>query len=757
MASPLSSERLAHVSAKNPKRVVFAWIIGLVVAIFLAGTLLGDVLTTEFNFTGNPDSKVGDELLEDRLRGERHAAEAIIVQSASLTIDDPQFRTFVEGLTSDLEALRGEDGGDSAIIAESLSNFYRTGAPSMVSEDRRSTIISLEMTGALDDADDNIEAVLDVGDAAEAGSGGEFNVLQVGFASIGFESNKQSEEDLIKGETFGVTIALVILILVFGALVAALVPIIIAVLSIAIAIGLAALVGQLGDLSFFITNMITMIGLAVGIDYSLFIVQRYREERSKGLDKLAAIDKAGATASRAVFFSGITVVLALIGMLLVPSTIFVALGLGAILVVLVSLAASLTLVPAILSILGDRINKGRIPLVTKAQDTYDEQQTGGFWDKITHAVMARPLISLILTAGLLIAAAIPFFDIDTGFAGPETFPDSLQSKAAFLALQEDFTVGEVSPVEIVIDGSVDSPQTGTAIARLTDILAGDADFGPPDDLVVNPARDLALYAVPVNGDTAGPVAQDAIERLRDDYIPSAFGGAPVEVFVTGDAAFNKDFFDSTRSAAPVVFIFVLSLSFALLTIVFRSIVVAIKSIILNLLSVGAAYGILVMVFQKGWGNELFGFQQVATIESWIPLFLFSVLFGLSMDYHVFLLSRIRERYDITKDNKESVAFGVRSTARLITGAALIMVAVFGGFASGELVGLSQMGFGLGVAVLLDATIVRMILVPSAMAILGNANWYLPSWLNWLPDLRVDVSDQPAPSHAVSGADDEPKE
>jgi len=317
-------------------------------------------------------------------------------------------------------------------------------------------------------------------------------------------------------------------------------------------------------------------------------------------------------------------------------------------------------------------------------------------------------------------------------------PDRFESKKGFLILQEQFSAGLVAPAEIVIDGAIDSPAVQEGIRRLEAAMVSDPrkSFGLAK-LEVNAGRDLALLSVPVVGEANSEEAIGAIERLRKEYVPQAFSGVPAEVLVGGVTAFNKDFFDLADRYQPIVFAFVLGLSFILLMVVFRSLVVPLKAIIMNLLSVGAAYGLMVLVFQKGVGASVLGFQQVPTVEAWIPLFLFSVLFGLSMDYHVFLLSRIRERFDQTQNNTEAVAFGLRSTAGIITGAALIMVAVFGGFASGELVMFQQVGFGLGVAVLLDATIIRSVLVPASMKLLGPVNWYLPKALHWLPDLRPE--------------------
>ena len=358
--------------------------------------------------------------------------------------------------------------------------------------------------------------------------------------------------------------------------------------------------------------------------------------------------------------------------------------------------------------------------------------------------MRRPVVSLILGGGLLIAAAVPYVTINTSTSGVSTFPADLRMTKGFVALQEEFGASLSSPAQVVIDGQIDGEAVQTALATLRADVAADDGFGLPS-LDVNDAGDFAVLNVPVAGDPESEPSREAVARLRDEYVPAAFASAGVAVLVGGQTAEDLDFVDLTNRYQPIVIALVLALSFVLLTLVFRSIVVPLKAIVLNLLSVGAAYGLLVLVFQHGVGANLFGFEETDGLQPWLPLFLFTILFGLSMDYHVFLLSRIRERYDETGDNTESVAFGVRSTAGLITGAALIMVAVFGGFAAGDLVQLQQMGFGLAVAVLIDATIVRTVLVPASMKLLGDRNWYLPSFLEWLPDLRVEG---PAPQLAT---------
>jgi RND superfamily putative drug exporter len=451
-----------------------------------------------------------------------------------------------------------------------------------------------------------------------------------------------------------------------------------------------------------------------------------------------------------VLFSGITVVIALLGLLIIPHTIFRSLAAGAIFVVAISVLASMTMLPAVLSLLGNRVNSVRIPFIQHAQQRYDEQAQGGFWDRLARGVMAKPVVSVVLSAGLLIVLSIPFFNINLGGSGVSSLPQSFISKEGFDVLESEFGGGQVTPVEVVIDGDVNSPAVQSAIDNLEAAAGEESVLGAPA-FEANQAGDLALVSFPLAADSFSDEAVDVVKRLRSDYIPAAFQGVDADVYVTGQAAISLDQYELTDRYTPILFAFVLGLSFILLTLVFRSIVVPAKAILLNLLSVGAAYGLLVLVFQEGFLADVIGFQQVEAIESWLPLFLFAILFGLSMDYHVFLLSRIRERYDHTHNNTESVAFGIRSTGRLITGAALIMVAVFGGFAIGDLVMMQQMGFGLGVSVLIDATIIRCVLVPASMKLLGDWNWYLPPVLGWLPHIGIEGSTvQTEPASAGGG-------
>jgi RND superfamily putative drug exporter len=712
--------------------MVGSWLVAIVLAVVVSSALLGDALTTDMGYTNNPEAKRAERLIEERLRGPDQNMELLIVRSGSRTVDDAEFRAYVDGLQRDVAGL------GSAAVQATLS-YYQTGDTALVSSDRHTTLVAVMLPADDEAAHEWIPELRAVVARHESPM---FNSLLFGQHSVGWDIDEVAKDDLAAGETIGILVALVVLLVVFGAVVAGLVPILMAVTSIVIATGAVAVVGQLFSFTFFVEQMIAMMGLALGIDYSLFVISRYREERCCGCNQLAAIEAAAGTASRAVAFSGMTVVLALVGMLIVPMTMFRSLAAGAIFVAIASILVALTLLPALLALLGDRIDALRV----LRHKGVSGARAGGFWDRVSHAVMRRPVASVLASAGVLAAAAIPYLGINLGFPGVSMLPADTDAHRAFAIMAEDFSGGLDSPVDIAIDADVSSPAVQSGIDELRDELAKDPAFGP-SRVETNAAEDLALVSAPTAGDPSSEASVQAVERLRDRYVPAAFAGTDVNVLVGGDTAWNKDGFDIIERYLPIVLVLVLGMSFLLLTVVFRSIVVAFKAILMNLLSVGAAYGLLVLVFQDGVGAGVLGFRQGEFIAAWLPLFLFSVLFGLSMDYHVFLLSRIREQYDRTGDNAGSVAYGVRSTAGIITGAALIMVAVFAGFASGELTEMQQMGFGLGVAVLMDATIVRTILVPASMRLLGKWNWYLPGWLAWLPEMHVEGTEGSAAAEA----------
>jgi uncharacterized membrane protein YdfJ with MMPL/SSD domain len=711
------TERLARACSRHPWWTIAGWIVTLVLAFLCIAVLLPGRLTSEGGAAGNPEFRQAERIEAKAFvpNAAHEQTDVVLVHSDRYTVDEPQFRRFVTNLAA--------QGRATGKITNARS-YYTSGEKSLVSPDRHATLIPI----VVQDVDD-IKPVNAVVERENGRSG--FDVAIAGDNVRDNDFNELSQHDLKSGELqFGLPAALVILLLVFGSVVAGLTPLLLAILAIVVGLGLVAVVAQAWELSVFVVNMLTGMGLALGIDYSLFIVSRYREERGGGKSELAAIEGAGATANRAVLFSGSAFVIAMLGMLIVPNTVMRSLAAGAILVGIVSVIAALTLLPALLGLLGDRVNALRLPLVSNAE------LEGRFWGGVVARVLRRPAVSLVLASAVLVAAAIPVFSLTVGTNGVSTLPDRFVSKRGYLALARYFPDAGADPVRIVVANDASTPAVRTALTRLRDRLAADPRLGR-GSIRYAPNNEVAALDVPVRGDEAGTPAIAAVRNLRSKLIPETFAGTNARVLVGGRTAENVDYFDSVSDPAPYVFLFVLGMTFVLLTIAFRSLVIAAKALVLNLLSVGAAYGLLVLVFVKGVGNGLLGFSHVDSIEAWVPLFLFSVLFGLSMDYQVFLLSRVKERYDETGETGAAVAWGVSTTARIITGAALIIVAVFIGFAMGDLVMFQQMGFGVAAALLIDATIIRSVILPSAMVLLGRWNWYLPSWLRWLPRIEIE--------------------
>jgi uncharacterized membrane protein YdfJ with MMPL/SSD domain len=793
----LNPESLARASSRHPWRVIGVWIALFVVMGAVSGALLGGVLNNDIAFTNKPESIKAQDIVDQEFTAKRSGVgtEYVIVGSTAQTVDDPGFQAYVKRLQGALAAR-------TDLLSEPPATYYDLAAQApdqaagLVSQDKSSTLIPIQI------ASDDTATIEDLRSVIDANASEGFTTQLAGQATLNADFSTIAEQDARKGESIGIAVAIIVLVIVFTAIVAALVPIGIAVVAIVIALGITALVGQIVEFNLFVTNIISMIGLAVGIDYSLFIVSRYREERRKGFSQLDAIGASGATASRAVFFSGMTVVLALLGMFIIPTTIFRALASGAIFVTLVSIAASMTLLPAMLAKIGDRIDwpwMSRIanvlvllglvavaavvgaglgaagvpaPLAGLAAvvvmvvagiilnrahrrgthewlnrfsrlDGFEYDPQGGFWDRLTRGVMARPWVFLIVSVLILGGLGSFYFKMNKGSSTDISQLPDVPAKAAFLTLESKFAGGLTDPALIVVSGDANDPQVQAGVKNLQDAIAGESSFAPTTQVAVAKDGSATQISAFFRGETQNDAAFSAIQHLRTSVVPEAFAGVSgVQVYVGGNSAIFLDFLHLTDTYQWIVLAFVLGLSFLLLMVVFRSVVVPLKAIIMNLLSVAAAYGAVTLVFQEGVGigffNAIgFNFHKSEAIEAWLPLFLFSILFGLSMDYHVFLLSRIREEYDKTHDNTEAVAYGLRTTAGIITGAAIIMVVVFTGFASGRLGPLQQMGFGLAVAVFMDATIVRTLLVPASMRLLGDRNWYLPKWLEWLPKLNVE--------------------
>jgi len=762
MTSRFSVEGLAATSARHPWRVVIAWLIILIIGGGYAAFGLNDVLNNEMTLTADVESVVGLEKLHDSsLSDQANVTETILVRSLDgTTVDDPAFEERANGVVHAVRTLQGEWIGEGPIPAPNplalasgnlegavVLNYFelRQFNNDMVEQLRNEdgTVVLIPVT--FDEYEDGLP-IREYIDVVEQFDDERFDVTTIGNASINDEFQVIVIEDLIAAEMVGIPIAILVLVIVFGALVAPVVPLTLGVFSVGIALGVVTLLGQFQDLQLFIQNMITMLGLAVGIDYALFIIERYREQRALGYDRQRAIEIAGGTAGKAVIFSGLTVILALVGVTFVRMNIFFSLGLGAVIVVAIAIMLTSTLLPAMLSLLGDRINWPRRNYQSGAAsaqvDTYH-----GFWGRTTRIVVARPWVSLIAAIALLLTLAIPALDMKTGFTGSAQLPPG-EISDTYAALEENFSAGVLSPMEIVIEGER-TEELDAAVDAITSQLQESDDFTLVTGVQWDEEANIGVIEGTLSFSGSTPRAYDVVHELREEVLPATIGQVDgVETYVTGQSAGEADMLDLLSSATPIVFGFVLAMSFILLTLAFRSLVVPLQAIIYNLLSVGATWGVIVLVFSKGFMRDLLGYNASPVIESWAPILLFCILFGLSMDYHVFLLSRIREHYDISRNNAESVAVGLRTTGRIITGAAAIMVVIFGAFSQGSMLALQQLGFGLAIAVLIDATVIRSVLVPALMTIVGDRNWWLPKWLGWLPDLRIE-GEAPAPPTAKS--------
>ena len=718
------TERLARGCAARPRLTLALWGAAVLVALALVATSLHG-LTSNSHVVGMPESTKAEDAVARAFphQNPNGKGDVVVVASNRYTFDSAQFQAFAKRLEADLQATGQVD--EIRKVA--------------VSPDGHAVLASVAIKS--DSGAAQVEQVV------ENANGGAFQVGITGDHTANHDFGQQSQKDLEAGElAFGLPAALIVLVLVFGAVVAGVVPVLMAILSIIVALGLVALISLGFTLSVFIVNMLTGMGLALGIDYSLFVVSRYREERGHGLGKEDAIARTGATASRAVLFSGSTFVVALLGMFIVPTSIMRSLALGAILVGIVSVAAALTLLPAILSVVGDRVNSLRVPYLGRNLGRADTAE-GNFWRRIVNGVLRRPALSLVISVGGMLLLAAPIFGMHIGANGVSTLPSSLPSRQGQILLERSFPVQSPVPVEIVAVGGNRS-EVKRDLERLDKQLVADGRFGP-GKIQTSTRENVGLLTSPMGGDAASGPAVSAVRDLRADVIPAIFQGSGAKVYVGGTTAENVDYFDAVTNPTRYVLVFVLGLSFILLTIAFRSIVVALVSVLLNLLSVGAAYGLLTLVFLDGHGASLFGFQHTNVIDAWVPLFLFSVLFGLSMDYQVFLMSRIKERYDVSGSTRDAVVGGVASTARIITGAAVIIVVVFAGFAAGKLVMFQQMGFGVAIALLLDATVIRSAVLPSTLALLDRRSWYLPRWLEWLPHVEVEAPATPGPADAAA--------
>jgi uncharacterized membrane protein YdfJ with MMPL/SSD domain len=690
------------------------WLVFVVVAGFAASVGQRQMTPDEY---AEGDSAQAVRLL-DQAGIRPGASEMVLLHSDSMTTDAADFHAAVTELTGGVVA--------TGLVAE-MHEPYSSG---LISADGHSALVQFTMTGQAVTAYERVQPLLDAAQTVRARHPS-IQIEQFGEASANKWFNETVLRDFHRAEWTAVPLALGILLVAFGALLAAVLPVGLAMTAFLAANGLLALVSHRMHVDNSTSSVMLLLGLAVGVDYSLFYLRRVREERAAGRDAATSLRIAAATSGRSVLVSGATVVVAMSGMFLSGMLLFDGFALATIIVVLIAMLGSVTVLPATLSLLGDRVNLGRIPGLARSR-----RPAGGgrVWTAILSRVLSRPRLSAALSATLLVVLAIPLFTMRTEKLGlDKMLPADTPIVATYHHIAAAFPGGP-TPAQVVIQADdIDAPLVRQAIDDFINAALRTGQVNQPIRVNTHPSANLAVVAVPLAGNGSDAASERALRTLRRDVIPATLSTVPsLRAYVAGDLAFSTDFNDHLRRGIAPVLVFVLGLAFLLMLYSFRSVTIAAVSIVLDVLSVAASFGVIVAVFQYGWGAYLVGTTGVGAIESWLPLFAFVVLFGLSMDYHVFVVSRIREAYDGGMSTRDAVAHGIGSTAGVVTSAAAIMVGVFAVLGSLSLQDFKQLGVGLAVAILLDATLVRVVLLPSVLAMLGERSWYLPRWLGWLP-------------------------
>jgi uncharacterized membrane protein YdfJ with MMPL/SSD domain len=723
--------RLALWSTRHRKTVIAAWFV-FVIAVTFFSTVVGSHPVKESSQPG--DSGKAAALIDRAFPVKPPANETIIFDNPNLSVDDPAYKVVVDDVVTRLQALERTDKatGQPVKTVGKIESYYTTGDPTRVTPDKHTLLLSTDLTGDPLDAGKYVKPVLDTVGQAQKGHA-DFTILESGGASVGTSYESIITQDFGKALQLTLILTVILLILAFGTLAPAFIPLLVALTSIMAAVGITGILGPFFPVDNTTQEIILLIGMAVGVDYCLFVISRYRSERHNGHTPDAALAIALGTSGRAVLFSGMTVMVSMAGMFFINDQSFTSFAIGAMAVTGVAVLGSMTVLPAIISALGTKMDRLRIPFFGR------EQKGGGIWGYITDRVLKRPVIFATITLGILVALALPLKDLHIGATTFDALPSGLQGKEALTLLESKFSQGEIVPnVLVVAANDVTRPDVQSAIQTVTDKAIATGNFRGPVDVTISEDKSVALVSFAGTGKVDGTEAYNNIKNLRTEIVGPAFAAVPgAQAYVDGNTASNTDFIHLVKSRAPYVFAFVLFFAFVLLLVSFRSLTIAIKAIVLNLLSVAAGYGVLVLVFQKGVGEHLLGFTHVGVIDAFMPLFMFVILFGLSMDYHIFVLSRIKEAIDRGATNDEAVSEGIKATAGTVTNAATIMVAVFAVFAFLRVLQLKEVGVGLGVAVLLDATLIRSVLLPASMKMLGNVNWYLPSWLGWLPHITIE--------------------
>jgi uncharacterized membrane protein YdfJ with MMPL/SSD domain len=713
------ASRAARWSAGHRKTAIFGWLAFVVIAVFLAGAV-GQKTIADEDY-GNGSSKVADHAIANANFRDSAQEQVLVQGKGSVKAGDREFTAAVQDVVGRLHGTKGVDKVESPLDK---------GNEGKLSKDGRSALVTFEIPGDDTVTENRVDATLAATAAAQKANPGVF-VGQFGDASADKAISKAFSDDFKKAEGLSLPITMLILVIAFGALIAAGVPLLLGLTAVAATIGLVAPISQLFPMDESVNSVILLVGLAVGVDYSMFYLRRMMEERDAGRSKEDALAFAAATSGQAVLISGLTVMIAMAGMFLAGSIVFQSFAVGTILVVGIAVLGSLTVLPAVLSKLGDKVERGRVPFIGRMR--HRNHGESRIWGWILDRVLARPVISLVVAVAILVGLAIPAISMHTVNPGTSGLPQDLAVMKVYNRIQTAFPGGPIPAVVAVQADDVTRPEVQAGIKAMSDKALASGQMSQPVTTDTSPDKTVEVVSIPMNGNGTDKVSDSALATLRDDVLPATIGQVSgVQADVTGMTAGSKDFNDTMKSHLPIVFGFVLGLAFLLLLVTFRSIVIPLKAIVLNMLSVAAAYGVLTVVFQEGHGEKLLGFKSVGGITSWLPLFLFVILFGLSMDYHVFILSRIREAFDRGMSTDEAVSYGIKQTAGVVTSAAVVMVAVFAIFGTLRMIEFKMMGVGLAVAVLLDATLVRGVLLPATMKLLGDWNWYLPKRLDWLP-------------------------
>jgi uncharacterized membrane protein YdfJ with MMPL/SSD domain len=731
-----AASRAAGWSAAHWKRATFGWL-AFVAAAVLLGTAAGSTSLKQEDTASGEAAKAEHVLANAGFK--RPATESVLVQSNTLTNHDSGFSVVVGEVIKAVSAF--------PVVTNVQNPLLKA---TQISKDGHSALVQFDIKGDQDDAKGKVQPIVDAV-AKVQNTYPAFLVEEFGSASANHVIEKTVNEDFTRAEVLSIPITLIILVLAFGSLVAAGIPVLLAFTAVLGAIGLNELLSHVLPTSDVTRSVILLVGMAVGVDYSLFYLRREREERAKGNDPHTSLLHAAGTSGQAVLISGGTVLIAMAGMLFAGNTVFTSIGLGTMIVVFVAIVGSLSVLPALLHKLGDRVEKGRIPFVRRGGRDGESR----FWGAVLRPVLRHPWVAIVLGGGLLILLALPIFGMHTKLPSFTDLPRSLPIVGTYEHVQKAFP-GSQTPVEVVVRGeNVTAKPYQVAYNQFKRSALTTGGLFAPFHVFVSPDKTVARVEFSIAGNGDNDASQHALFTLRKLIIPPIEQNLPEgsEVAVTGETAGTHDFNELMKERAPLVFVFVLGLAFVLLLLTFRSVVVPITAIILNLLSVGAAYGILIAVFQWGYLEGLLSFRSNGAITSWLPLFLFVILFGLSMDYHVFIVSRIKELVDRGLPTDKAVEQGIKTTAGTVTSAAIVMVAVFAIFGGLRELDIKQMGFGLAVAVFIDATLIRGVLVPSTMKVLGDWNWYLPRWLEWLPSLATESSfedEKPVEAPAAPG-------